>query len=132
MGYRNVSVRLRAGVASSQSSFYPRNHTRCQGCGSAAMVTIKDVAREVGLSVTTVSRALGNHDDVAAETKARIRAVADRLDYHPNAAARSLQNRRSNTIGLVIPPAFHRAYDPSWLEFIGGMAVTCARRGVDL
>jgi DNA-binding LacI/PurR family transcriptional regulator len=96
------------------------------------MVTIKDIAREVGLSVTTVSRALSDHDDVAEHTKARIREVADRLDYHPNAVARSLQNRRSNAIGLVIPPIFHRAYDAFWLEFIGGMATVCAQRGVDL
>jgi DNA-binding LacI/PurR family transcriptional regulator len=96
------------------------------------MVTIKDIAREVGLSVTTVSRALSDHDDVADATKARIREVADRLDYHPNATARSLQNSRSNAIGLVIPPIFHRAHDAFWLEFIGGMAAVCAQRGVDL
>jgi DNA-binding LacI/PurR family transcriptional regulator len=96
------------------------------------MVTIKDIAQEVGLSVTTVSRALSDHDDVAADTKARIRDVARRLDYHPNAAARSLQKNRSNAVGLVIPPIFHRAYDAFWLEFIGGMAAVCTRRGVDL
>jgi LacI family transcriptional regulator len=96
------------------------------------MVTMKDVAREVGLSVTTVSRALNNFDDVAEETRARIQEVARALDYHPNAAARSLQNSRSNAVGLVIPPVFHRAYDAFWLEFIAGMAATCAHRGVDL
>jgi LacI family transcriptional regulator len=94
--------------------------------------TVKDIARHVGLSVTTVSRALNDHDDVAPATKARIRGVAYELDYHPNAAARSLQNRRSNTVGLVIPLLFHRSQDAFWLEFIGGMAGVCSERGFDL
>jgi LacI family transcriptional regulator len=96
------------------------------------MVTIKDIAREVGLSVTTVSRALSDHDDVSDATKTRIRAVAHRLDYHPNSAARSLQNSRSNALGLVIPLTLHRTYDAFWLEFIGGMAAVCAQTGFDL
>jgi DNA-binding LacI/PurR family transcriptional regulator len=96
------------------------------------MVTIKDIAREVGLSVTTVSRALSGYDDVAPATKARIRDVALRLDYHPNTAARSLQTTQADAIGLVIPSTLHRAYDPFWLEFIGGMAAVCGRSGLDL
>jgi DNA-binding LacI/PurR family transcriptional regulator len=96
------------------------------------MVTMKDLAREVGLSVTTVSRALNDYDDVSETTKARIREAARRLDYHPNAVARSLQNRRANAIGLVIPRVLHRTYDAFWLEFIGGAAEACVARGVDL
>jgi DNA-binding LacI/PurR family transcriptional regulator len=95
-------------------------------------VTVKDIARRVGLSVTTVSRALNDHDDVSPASKARIRAVAEELDYHPNAAARSLQNSRANTLGLVIPLSLHRSHDVFWLEFIGGMAGVCSQRGVDL
>jgi LacI family transcriptional regulator len=96
------------------------------------MATIKDVARAVGLSVTTVSRALNDHDDVSPATKQRIRATAQRLDYHPNVVARSLQNRRAGAIGLLIPRELHRTYDAFWLEFIGGMATTCADRGIDI
>jgi LacI family transcriptional regulator len=94
--------------------------------------TVRDIAKQVGLSVTTVSRALNDHSDVAPATKARIRAVADRLNYHPNAAARTLKMDRANALGLVVPLGLHRSYDPFWLEFIGGMAATCARHGVDL
>jgi len=96
------------------------------------MATIKDVARAVGLSVTTVSRALNDYDDVAEATRARVRAAAALLDYHPNAVAQSLQGNRANTVGLVIPLVLHRSYDAFWSEFIGGVAGTCARRGVDL
>lgn len=94
--------------------------------------TARDVARHVGLSVTTVSRALNGHSDVAPATKARIRAVADQLNYHPNAAARTLKINRANALGLVIPLGLHHSYDAFWLEFIGGMAASCARHGVDL
>jgi LacI family transcriptional regulator len=82
--------------------------------------------------VTTVSRALNDYDDVSDATKARIREAARRLDYHPNAMARSLQNSKANAIGLVIPHVLHRTYDAFWLEFIGGVAETCGTRGVDL
>lgn len=94
--------------------------------------TARDIARHVGLSVTTVSRALNGYSDVAPATKARIRAAADLLNYHPNAAARTLKINRANAIGLVVPLGLHRSYDTLWLEFIGGMAASCARHNVDL
>lgn len=97
-----------------------------------AVATMKDIAREVGLSVTTVSRALNDHDDVALQTRTLVQDVARRLDYHPNAMARSLQNNRADAIGLLIPPILHRAYDAFWLDFIGGAAAACANFGSDL
>ncbi len=96
------------------------------------MATIRDVARQAGLSVTTVSRALNNYDDVAEATRRRVRRVAEALDYHPSAVARNLQGSMANAIGLGIPNVLHRSYDMPWLEFIGGMGATCAGRGVDL
>src|SRR5947209_12483460 len=96
------------------------------------MVTIKDVAREAQVSVTTVSRALNNRLDVAEATRARIVAVAEALNYHPNVVAQSLQNNRANALGLLIPLALHRAQDPFWFDFIGGMASVTAQHGLDL
>ncbi len=95
-------------------------------------VTIKDVARQAGLSVTTVSRALNNYDDVAETTRVRVREVAAALDYHPSAFARNLQGSVANAIGLGIPNVLHRSYDMPWLEFIGGIGATCVEREVDL
>ncbi|GAC1427882.1 MAG: LacI family DNA-binding transcriptional regulator [Chloroflexota bacterium] len=97
-----------------------------------AIATVKDVAREVGLSVTTVSRALNNHSDVAEATRALIQEAANRLDYHPNSAARTLQNARASAIALIIPQVAHRAHDAFWLDFIGGMVAAAARSGYDL
>jgi LacI family transcriptional regulator len=96
------------------------------------LTTIKDVARAAGLSVTTASRALNNHDDVAVTTRALVARVASELGYHPNHIARSLQGMRVNTVGLVIPQLVHRYVDNFWLEFIAGVTSTCGDAGFDL
>lgn len=69
-------------------------------------VTIKDVAREAQVSVATVSRALNNQSNVAESVRLRVRSVADRLQYIPHHAARSLSSRRTQTIGVVLPDLY--------------------------
>ena len=64
-------------------------------------VTIKQVAREAGVSTQTVSRVINNRPDVAPATRQRVLAVIERLDYQPNIVARSLIRRRSYTLGVV-------------------------------
>jgi LacI family transcriptional regulator len=66
-------------------------------------VTIKDVARQAGVSVASVSRALNGHDSVTPETRQRIINTAAQLRYTPHSAARSLITRRHDTIGFVLP-----------------------------
>ena len=65
-------------------------------------VTIKDIARKVGVSATTVSRALNDKPDIATETKAHIRELAREMGYVPSAIARSLVTQRTRTIGLAV------------------------------
>ena len=66
------------------------------------MATIRDVARESGVSVATVSYVLNNGPrPVKAETRERVLAAMHRLDYHPNAMARGLVRRRLHTIGVL-------------------------------
>ena len=67
------------------------------------MATIKDVAKEAGVSVATVSRALNGVDRVSPAVRERVVAVAESLSYRPNAVARSLRARNTRTLGLVIP-----------------------------
>lgn len=64
-------------------------------------VSIKDVAREAGVSITTVSRALNGYTDVSETTKKRIREVVERLDYAPDINARSLGGKAETTIALL-------------------------------
>lgn len=65
--------------------------------------TINDLARQLKLSPSTVSRALRDHPDISQETKARVMEMAAQTHYQPNLIAQSLQNRRSNNIGVVVP-----------------------------
>lgn len=66
-------------------------------------VTLADIARELGVSKMTVSRAINNHPLVSAKTRERVLEVASRLRYQPNQHARALATRRSGMIGVVIP-----------------------------
>jgi len=66
------------------------------------MATLEDIAREVGVSASTVSRAMSRPDSVAAVTRARILKVAGRLGYQPNLLARNLRQGSSKTIGLIL------------------------------
>lgn len=64
-------------------------------------VTIKDVAREAGVAISTVSNALNNSDLVSAETKARVLEVAERLNYVPNLSGRYLKSGKSHMLGFL-------------------------------
>ena len=69
--------------------------------------TLKDIAAEVGVSISTVSRALADHPAIPQKTKQRVLKAAQKLNYRPNAQARALRNSKTNTIGLVIPNLFN-------------------------
>ena len=70
----------------------------------AGKVTLKDIAREVGLSTTAVSLVLNDRPcKISEESRRRIKEVARRKRYIPNQIARSLVTRRSQTVGLVVP-----------------------------
>lgn len=65
--------------------------------------TIKDIALELGVSISTVSRALRGQIDVNAETRKRVLELAEKLDYQPNTAALSLLKKHTSTIGVLVP-----------------------------
>ena len=73
----------------------------------SGIVTIKDLARELKISASTVSRALKNHPDISQETKIAVNELAKKWNYQPNAVALSLKQRRSNTLGVIIPEIVH-------------------------
>jgi DNA-binding LacI/PurR family transcriptional regulator len=70
-------------------------------------ITIKDIARQLSISPSTVSRALKDHPDISSETKKAVNELAGRLKYQPNAVALSLKQNRSYTIGVIIPEIVH-------------------------
>ncbi|MBU5350803.1 LacI family DNA-binding transcriptional regulator [Paenibacillus barcinonensis] len=71
------------------------------------MPKIDDVARQAGVSVTTVSRVLNNRGYISEETREKVYRVMKELDYQPNEMARALFRRKSNMIGLIIPDVSH-------------------------
>jgi len=70
------------------------------------MATIKDVAREAGVSIATVSRVFNNKAVVSEETQRQVRKVAARLKYWPHAVARSLITNRTHAVGLLLPDLY--------------------------
>jgi DNA-binding LacI/PurR family transcriptional regulator len=68
--------------------------------------TIIDIAQELGVSNSTVSRALHNHPDINADTKKAILEKAQELDYQPNQLAHNLVKSRTSTVGIVVPEFF--------------------------
>jgi LacI family transcriptional regulator len=73
-------------------------------------ITIKDIARELGVSPSTVSRALKDHPDISQATKIQVRELVEKLRYKPNAVALSLRSRKSHTIAVVIPEIVHHFF----------------------
>ncbi len=72
-----------------------------------SQITIKDIARELNISPSTVSRALKDHPDISPATKIAVNEVAQKLRYTPNAVALSLRMKKTNLIGVVIPQIVH-------------------------
>jgi LacI family transcriptional regulator len=69
----------------------------------AHRVTLKDIARQIGLSAATISRALADHPDISGETKQRVRDAAQAMSYIPNYRARYLRAKHSRLIALIVP-----------------------------
>jgi LacI family transcriptional regulator len=69
--------------------------------------TIKDIARELNVSSSTVSRALKDYPGISDETKRKVKEMAEKLNYRPNAIALSLRKSRTFTIGVIIPEVVH-------------------------
>lgn len=96
-------------------------------------MNLKELSRKLGVSQTTVSRALNGYPEVNEETRARIIAAAERYNYRPNTRAKSLATGRSMAIGHVIPlSARHEMVNPVFGDFIAGAGEAYAREGYDM
>ncbi len=74
------------------------------------LISINDIAKALGISPSTVSRALKDHPDISTETKKTVQQYAAEVNYRPNALALSLKRQRSNTLGLIIPEIVHHFF----------------------
>jgi DNA-binding LacI/PurR family transcriptional regulator len=96
------------------------------------MATIFDVAKKAGVSITTVSRALNGYSDVNEKTRKRIAAIAEELNYYPNAAARNLQGKKSNTIAFAPWLRDHVESLSFFKEIVGVLALGCLKYDLSL
>ena len=83
--------------------------------------TLSDIARAMGVSKMTVSRAINNHPTINHETRERVLAVAQRMRYEPNIYARALVTNRSNLLGIVVPDLMH-SYFAEIIKGVGNVA----------
>lgn len=71
--------------------------------GKQAEITIHDIAKKLGISASTVSRALNNNPLISKATQAKIKETAAKMGYRPNTMAANLRTRKTNTIGVIVP-----------------------------
>lgn len=84
-------------------------------------VTIKDLAAELGLSITTISRALNGYADVGEATRSRVVEAAQRRGYHPNRNAQRLVSRRAHSVAWVQSDNDRKLVDPHFVEVMAGV-----------
>ena len=90
-------------------------------------ITISDISKKLGVSVSTVSKALNGYRDVAPETRERVMEIARDWGYQPSAAARSLRRGRTDKVGLFINNSV--TYLREYLaEVVPGAVFRCCRR----
>ncbi|WP_284602182.1 LacI family DNA-binding transcriptional regulator [Dickeya dadantii] len=95
-------------------------------------MSLKQIAKTLGLSVTTVSRALNGYDDVAAETRLRVEDEARRLGYRPNTFARRLKMGRIDAVGLVFPLQPAPLSNTTFMEMVAEISHELSKQEIDL
>ncbi|MEG1410323.1 MAG: LacI family DNA-binding transcriptional regulator [Terrisporobacter sp.] len=93
-------------------------------------VTIKDVAKEADVAVSTVSRVISNSSKISAKTKLKVWEAIKKLDYTPNQMARSLATQRTNILAVVLPQDFGESFsNPFFMQTLKGMSSCAKERG---
>lgn len=95
-------------------------------------ITIRDIARNLNLSIGAVSRAMDGYPDISEETRQRVLQKAREMGYVPNRAARQLRRKKADAIGYVLPANTPRFADPFFTEFVAGLGDESARHPFDL
>lgn len=91
-------------------------------------ITLKQIARELDVSISTVSKALRNSAEISEDTKLKVQAFAKLYNYKPNNIALSLKNRKTNTIGIIIPEIVHHFFS----NVISGVETIANKRGYNV
>jgi LacI family transcriptional regulator len=87
--------------------------------------TLKNLSQTLGISISTVSRALKNHPDISETTKSKVRELAEMMEYEPNSHAVQLRTQKSNVLGILVPMINNFFYD----SFIAAVEEEASRYG---
>src|ERR1700676_4222518 len=90
--------------------------------------TMKSIARELGVSVVTVSKVLHNHSDISPGTRKRVLMRMKEVNYQPNLAARALSTGKTGLVGLVVPDLVH----PFFAQVAKGISARLSSQGYSL
>ena len=90
--------------------------------------TLKQIAKELGVSVSTVSKALSDSSEISESTKIKIKEFAALKNYKPNSIAKNLKNQRTNTIGVIIP----NILNPFFAKVFSGIEKRALERGYNV
>ena len=95
-------------------------------------VNLRQLAKMLELSPTTVSRALAGYSDVSSKTRQRVKEAAKKHNYHPNPVAQRLQKGKTETIGIALSPGQNYFKDTFFLDLLAGISVSLSKIGYDL
>ena len=95
-------------------------------------IDLRELAKILELSTTTVSRALAEYPDVSAKTRIRVRETAKKFNYIPNPVAQRLQKGLTETIGIVLSPEQDYFKDTFFLDLLTGISLSLGKIGYDL
>jgi len=111
----------------------PANCYRCGFTNESTVMNLKELSENLGLSQTTVSRALNGYPEVSKATRARVEAAAQAHNYRPSTRAKGLATGKALTIGHVIPVSSkHEMVNPIFGDFIAGAGETYAKNGYEM
>lgn len=96
------------------------------------MTTLKEISRELGVSVTTVSRALNGFPEVKKATRERVQKAADKLGYRPNRVAQRLVTGRSGMVGMIVKIKPDMSADQTFFEMLTGLTAALSCHDTDL
>jgi len=97
------------------------------------MASIKEIAERAGVSIATVSKTINNYPDVNPKTREKILKIAKELNYFPNAVAKSLVQKKTNTIGVFFGNNVNSGFDhPFFLDVISAVREVAGNAGYDL
>lgn len=100
-----------------------------QPATAAKRVTISDVSAALGMTKSTVSRALNDYPDIAEGTRLRVRRMADRMGYRPLSQAQAIRTGRVRALGFILQLNDHDAHRPFLAEFLAGVTVAASEEG---